>query len=121
MFFCSAGHAVADMFHLLSDSHPMAAREKTLRFGHTQMSLSRPSDDKSWAGFLFIFLNLKDSHTYGVFVNIAKLLLVCLLQQVEELFTDSQAWSVCQWRDPLSFWWQETNFTSAIERQDSKC
>ena len=41
--------------------------------------------------FLFIFLNLKDSHTYGVFVNIAKLLLVCLLQQVEELFTDSQA------------------------------
>lgn len=55
MFLCSAGHAVADMFHLLSDSHPMAAREKTLRFGHTQMSLSRPSDDKSWAGFLFIF------------------------------------------------------------------
>ena len=47
MFLCSAGHAVADMFHLSSDSHPMAAREKTLRFGHTQMSLSRLSDDKS--------------------------------------------------------------------------
>ena len=47
MFLCSAGHAMADMFHLLSDSHPMAAREKTLRFGHTPMSLSLPSDDKS--------------------------------------------------------------------------
>lgn len=71
--------------------------------------------------FFVYFWNMKDSNTCGVFVNIAKLLLVCLLQQVEELFTDSQAWSVCQWRDPLSFWWQETNFTSAIERQDSKC
>ena len=41
--------------------------------------------------FFVYFWNVKDSNTCGVFVNIAKLLLVCLLQQVEELFTDSQA------------------------------